>query len=621
MVIAVSATTYSGTSMRFTFIPFFLALLWLSPGRADVIILNELDDRQVVHSSIEFLEDKAGTLNLEDVVNGPAKNSFTSPGEDYFSLGFTNSAYWYRFTINNITPNAMQRLLVLRTAWIDSVDIYLPSADGSYQNKLMGDWLPFQEREFNHHHFINSLVIPPGESVYLMRISTPKPFMTPLFLWEPQAFNRVEWSSAAYYGMIFGSILIMFLYNGIIYFSIRDRRYLYYCLYLVMFFIMNFTYNGFSYQYLWPDSTRWASWSYCLFVYLFQISGLLFAISFLNSRKRMPRLHRVLQAYIVLLLAAPLLTFLAGNELMFNKLAIYSIFMYSPLIAYAGLLALLTGFRAARFFIIASLASLVGAFFTALTVAGLLPYSFVSFHAVEFGLMIDMVLLSLAMADRINLMSIEKEAAQQRAIAKDKISRNLLQQAKENLEETVERRTAQLVQAKETAELMARIDKLTGVFNRRAFEEQAAAEYTRAKRHGHPLTVILLDIDNFKAINDTYGHKIGDSVLCNVAELAQKGIREIDYLGRIGGEEFAILLPETEVAQATEIAERIRHKMMTTSTNIEGHQIHYTSSFGVAPLESSHASLEKALRNADNAMYRSKREGRNLVTTWTGPTT
>ena len=583
-----------------------------------MIILNELDDRQVVHSSIEYLEDKTGTLTIDDVANGPVKNDFTSPGKDYFSLGFTNSAYWYRFTINNITPNTMQRLLVLRTAWIDNVDLYLPSADGSFQHKRMGVWLPFQEREFTHHQFISSLLIPPGESVYLMRISTPKPFMTPLFLWEPQAFNSFEWSNATYYGVIFGSILIMFLYNGIIYFSIRDRRYLYYCLYLVMFFIMNFTYNGFSYQYLWPDSTRWASWSYCLFVYLFQISGLLFAISFLNSRKRMPRMHRILQAYIALLLAVPLLTFFAGNELLFNKLAIYSIFLYSPLVAFAGLLALLTGFRAARFFIIASLATLIGAFFTALTVAGLLPYSFVSFHAVEFGLMIDMVLLSLAMADRINLMNIEKEAAQQRAISKDKISRNLLQQAKENLEETVERRTAELVQAKETAELMARIDKLTGVFNRRAFEEQAAVEYIRAKRQRHPLTVILLDIDNFKAINDTYGHKIGDTVLCNVAEVVQKNIREIDCLGRIGGEEFAILLPETGITQGTEIAERIRHKMMTSSIDLEGHQICYTSSFGVATLEPDHPSLEEALRNADKAMYNSKRNGRNLVTTWAG---
>ena len=332
----------------------------------------------------------------------------------------------------------------------------------------------------------------------------------------------------------------------------------------------------------------------------------------------MPRMHRILQAYIALLLAAPLLTFFSGNELLFNKLAIYSIFLYSPLVAIAGLLALLTGFRAARFFIIASLATLIGAFFTALTVAGLLPYSFVSFHAVEFGLMIDMVLLSLAMADRINLMNIEKEAAQQRAISKDKISRNLLQQAKENLEETVERRTAELVQAKETAELMARIDKLTGVFNRRAFEEQAAVEYIRAKRQRHPLTVILLDIDNFKAINDTYGHKIGDTVLCNIAEVVQKDIREIDCLGRIGGEEFAILLPETGITQGTEIAERIRHKMMTSSIDLEGHQICYTSSFGVATLEPDHPSLEEALRNADKAMYNSKRNGRNLVTTWPG---
>lgn len=603
--------------MKFTLITFLLALLWLTPGHAEVIYLDGQDDRLVLHNSIEILQDRTGTLDLEDVLHGKANEDFTSSDKEYFSLGFTDSVYWYRFTIDNTTANTHQKLLVLRTAWIDSVELYVPSTDGSYDRKLMGDKLPFEEREFIHHQFISSIIIPPGESVYLMRISTPKPFMTPLFLWEPDAFHQFERSYAIYYGAIFGSLLIMFFYNAIIYFSIRDRRYLYYCLYLAMFFIMNFTYSGFSYQYLWPESTRWTSWSYCLFVYLFQVSGLLFAISFLNSRKRMPRLHRILKSYIVLLLAAPLLTYLAANELIYNKLAIYSVFLYSALIAFAGLLALFTGFRAARFFVIASLASLIGAFLTALTVAGLLPYSFTTFHAVELGLLIDMVLLSLAMADRINLMNIDKEAAQQRAIEKELISKTLLQQAKENLEETVERRTAELIQAKETAEKLARIDKLTGVSNRRAFEEQAAKEYTRAIRNKHHLTVILFDIDNFKSINDTFGHKTGDAVLCNVAKLVQLMIRDIDSLGRVGGEEFAILLPETEVSQAIEIAERIRRKMMRSSIMVDGHQISYTSSFGIASLESGQASLEQALRNADSAMYRSKRNGRNIVTTWT----
>lgn len=605
--------------MKLIFITFLLALFWPPSGHSEVMILNDLNNRLIVHSTIEILEDRTGTLELEDVINGPKRNDFISPGENYFSLGFTESTYWYRFTIDNITPDTHHRLLVLRSPWIDSVELFLPEADGSYQRKLFGDWLPFYEREIIHHQFINSLMIPPGKSTYLMRISTPKPFMTPLFLWKPDAFNQFEWSYATYYGVIFGSLLIMFLYNGIIYISIRDRRYLYYCLYLAMFFLMNFTYNGFSYQYLWPESTRWTSWSYCLFVYLFQVSGLLFVISFLNSRKRLPQLHRILILYIALLLAAPILTFLTGNELLYNKLSIYSVFLYSPLIAYAGLLALLSGFRAARFFIIASMASLVGAFFTALTVAGLLPYSFIAYHAVEFGLLVDMVLLSLAMADRINLMNIEKEAAQQRAMDKELISKNLLLQAKQNLEETVERRTAELIQAKETAEMMARIDKLTGVSNRRAFEEHSTAEYTRARRHDHPLAVILFDIDNFKTINDTFGHKTGDVVLCQTTELVLNMIREIDMLGRIGGEEFAILLPKTAIDQATEIAERIRQKMMTTPIETEGHEISYTSSFGVACLEPDHVSLEQALRNADRAMYTSKRNGRNRVTTWNQP--
>ena len=603
--------------MRLPFTLLFISLLSLPFAHADVVLLNDSGEKQAIHESIELLEDPAGSLQIADVTKRSIAEKFKKPGSDYFSLGFTESAYWYRFTVENPYATNQKRLLLLRTPWIDQVDLYIPIADGAYQHRRMGDKLPFKQREIEHHQFISTLEVPPGTSAYLMRIYTPKPFMTPLFLMEPVTFIQTEWMRVAYYGVIFGSLFIMLLYNGIIYFSIRDRRYLFYCLYLASFFIMNFSYNGFSYQFLWPESPDWTRWSYSLSIYLFQITGLLFAISFLSSRTRMPKLHKLIRLYILFLLTAPLLTFLSGNDLLFNKLAIYSIFLYSPLIALAGLLALLSGFRAARFFVIASLASLGGAFFTAMTVAGFLSYSFISYHAVEFGLLIDMALLSLAMADRINLMNIEREIVQQRAMDREHAANSALQQAKQGLEIIIEKRTAELTQAKNKAEKMARVDVLTGASNRRAFEESAAAEFSRSRRHETHLSLFLFDIDNFKTINDTYGHSAGDAVIRHAAKLSREEVREIDTVGRVGGEEFAILLPETSLAQALEIAERIQQKMMKSIIESNGREIRYTASFGVASLEPEHDSLETAIQNADAAMYISKRSGRNRVTCWT----
>ena len=579
-----------------------VTLFWVVPAGAGELVISDSVDYQYVHSSIEILEDKKGILALEDVTSGTASMGFHDAGEDYFGLGFTKSVYWYKFTLNNPYPQSRVRILSLDAAWLDNVELYVATPAGAYERIVMGDQLPFEQRTISHHHFLNKLVVPPGSTSYLLRVNTSDPFMTPITLRAPADFDEREWLQGVYYGMFYGGLLIMLLYNGIIFLSIRDRRYFFYCLYLAAFFLMNFSYNGFAYQYLWPDSPRWANYSYGLFINLFQITGMLFAFSFLNPRKRMPHMYSVMKGFLAFLIIAPPLTYLIGDRVFYNMVPIYSIFIYSPLVALAGIVALLKGFRAARFFVLASLATLVGAFFSALTVSGFLPYSFLTFHAVEFGLLADMVLLSLAMADRINLTHIKQEGIQQRA--------------KDTLEQKVALRTQDLLEAKEEAERLARIDGLTGVANRRSFQEIAREEYTRAHRHNRDLAVIVFDLDHFKHINDSFGHQAGDLVINHAAKLATDAVREIDTVGRMGGEEFAILLPETDSGQAAEIAERLRDQMERSLVSDDGRETSYTASFGIAQVEDGDITTESALKRADMAMYATKNSGRNRVTIW-----
>ena len=600
-----------------SFLFILVTLFWALPANAGDIVLSDVVDHQFVHSSIEILEDKEGVLSLEDVASGAASTGFQEAGEEYFSLGFTQSVYWYRFTLNNPYPQPRTRILGLDAAWLDNVELYVATPSGGYERIVMGDQLPFDQRAISHHHFLNRLIIPPGSHTYLLRVNTSDPFMTPITLRSPADFDEREWLLGVYYGAFYGALLMMFLYNGIIFLSIWDARYFFYCLFLTSFFLMNFSYNGFSYQYLWPDSTQWVNWSYGLFIALFQITGLLFAISFLNARKRMPRMYSSMMVLLLFLITVLPLSYHFDFRMVYNMAPIYSVFVYSPLVALAGVLALIRGFRAARFFVLASLATLVGAFFTALTVSGFLPYSFMTFHAVEIGLLADMVLLSLAMADRINLMRAEREEALQRAMDKELLAKELLNQAKENLEQTVAHRTEDLLAAKEEAEQLARIDVLTGVANRRAFQEIAQEEYIRTQRHNRDLAVIVFDLDHFKRINDGFGHQAGDLVINHAALLASDTVREVDTVGRTGGEEFAILLPETDTRQAAEIAERLRDQMERSLVIEDGKEISYTSSFGLAMVEEGDDSTEQALKRADVALYASKRDGRNRVTIWT----
>jgi len=165
-------------------------------------------------------------------------------------------------------------------------------------------------------------------------------------------------------------------------------------------------------------------------------------------------------------------------------------------------------------------------------------------------------------------------------------------------------------------ELLASLDSLTGLYNRRAFYESAQAELSRASRDGTPVSLILLDVDNFKTINDSHGHPAGDQALCQLAEIIKKESRAYDQVARWGGEEFLILLPNTRPPEAGAVAERLRAGIASSLISLPGNvSLQVTISLGVScstnPISSDASTLEKLLQEADKALYRAKTSGRN----------
>jgi diguanylate cyclase (GGDEF)-like protein len=163
-------------------------------------------------------------------------------------------------------------------------------------------------------------------------------------------------------------------------------------------------------------------------------------------------------------------------------------------------------------------------------------------------------------------------------------------------------------------EQQANQDYLTGLSNRRHFMVQGEMELARVQRYGEALSAFMLDIDHFKKINDTHGHKAGDIVLQKLGQLLRETLRTVDIIGRIGGEEFAILLPETDLGEASEIAERLREIIAGSEVILEaGLPLHFTVSIGVASLKEKEANLDILLSLADKALYQAKESGRNRV--------
>ena len=184
--------------------------------------------------------------------------------------------------------------------------------------------------------------------------------------------------------------------------------------------------------------------------------------------------------------------------------------------------------------------------------------------------------------------------------------------ARINTQLTLVERSRALEKANAELTRQAMTDSLTNCFNRRYFMNAADMELSRMKRHGYPVVVAMIDIDHFKRINDTYGHEVGDEVLAVVAQCCDETVRYEDTLGRLGGEEFAVLLPVADSDGAYGVLERLRQTVEGLAFP-NAPDLTVTVSIGIAELEGSDMAIDGALKRADDAMYKAKKAGRNRV--------
>lgn len=268
---------------------------------------------------------------------------------------------------------------------------------------------------------------------------------------------------------------------------------------------------------------------------------------------------------------------------------------------FLGLKYWIKGIKAARIFAIAWFSYLVFILIYLLSVRSLIQSNFFTEHALEIGSIIELVLLSLAFADRINEEKDLRLKAQQKT--------------NQELDEQVKLRTEELENANIRLQQISITDSLTGVYNRRHFDEIYTTEYQRAYREKSPIALILIDVDHFKAVNDTHGHMFGDLCLQRVADVIQQNTRRPpDTVARYGGEEFVVMLPNTDLEGAYQVAENIRDALEKTPVTKDRLSVILTASFGViADIPKDMEDPEWLLREADVRLYQAKDQGRNRV--------
>lgn len=207
--------------------------------------------------------------------------------------------------------------------------------------------------------------------------------------------------------------------------------------------------------------------------------------------------------------------------------------------------------------------------------------------------------------------TVKEEVKQTSLEIMNQLKRQTGKQLEKEVKEQVKETTSILREQKEDVERKAVIDELTGVFNRRYFETRLEEELTLARRFRTKLCLVMFDIDHFKKVNDTYGHQAGDTILQEVTEVAKASLSSVDAQCRYGGEEFCIIMPETEIEEAIDIAEKVRESIETHAFYGGDTLIKVTISLGIAEYPT-HATMKEALiEKADKALYNAKQTGRN----------
>lgn len=511
---------------------------------------------------LDALEDPERALDIAAIRSEPAASRFAAVGRSA-NYGFSRSAWWMRFGLRNVTAEPTRVVLRQDYPLIDHLDWWISDPGGIVASGATGDLLPFHQRPIENQDFLIPIVLQPGiDYTVHLRFVSEGSVNVGLQLFAQDALVPAIAREQLAFGAFYGSFVLLAISSLLLYLIVRDRAFLYYFLYVVTYGTYMAAYHGLTYHLLWPESPRFASFSQIALLALSLILLLQFSRVMLETRTVAPRLDRgvrILQGLTFLcLLAAPVLPY----RTVILPIAVLTLLIVLYLLL-LGARSTWAGIASARYYLMALGVFLVGVVVYMLKTFGWLPHNVVTQHGFQLGSLSEFILLSVALSHRIS----------------------------ELKHKTV-------------------TDSLTGLYNRRYFNDLLAQEFRNARANGRGLALLVFDVDHFKRYNDEHGHARGDLALQAVADGLRRNARNPDALCRYGGEEFVLILPGASSEQAVAAAEHLRERVAAELA--DSHRL--TLSAGVASLaEQPFDDAAQLFEAADHALYRAKDAGRNRV--------
>lgn len=554
----------------------------LSEGKRSIIQLDEESD---------FFFNASSELGIADVSGAELAPRFTPVDGRMIWVGESAPAAWLRFTIPvseldsaQKTPGtgapASQWLLVVRPSFsiiLEHVSLYVPRGDGSFEEIRSGAQAERRPDEPRSRFFAFELPSGAfeGQPCYI-RLSGNTDVKVNFYIETAISFAQREGREYMAFGFLYGILLAMVLYSFFLLFSLKDLTYLFYILYILsaalwVFFVQGlakliFGQNpGFDQTMLWFWAGSMLTW------------GAFFASFFLRLKEGRPILYHVFLSLSALGFVVSLTGLIGWHDIAFS-LSNYLGLALPVFIIGAAIARMIQGFPSAVYFLIAWFFLALGGFVFSLMDLKVLPVNFFTVNGVAIGMAAEAVLLSIALADRVKRFEVETKKM-------EKIEGNYRE--------------------------LSLTDGLTGLRNKRFLFNELELAIAKARDTKTPLSLLLLDIDDFKTVNDTFGHSVGDDILASLAHLMNSCTREKDSCCRSGGDEFVIVMHETARDDAFRVAECLRSRFAIDSVRcIDGKDIRVTVSIGVAEFDGDETG-DALLARADGAMYEAKHRGKN----------
>ncbi|MCG8668201.1 MAG: sensor domain-containing diguanylate cyclase [Pseudomonadales bacterium] len=545
----------------------------------------------------EYVYDTNHELSIDDILRRQDLHWIQIQKE--FSLGLIYDTVWVRLPIpkDQSLPRD-EGILYLSNHLINDAWVYLVDGSQLLSGVHLGDHVQMSKKQIKLSDIYWQL---PKEwtqaSHLIVRIRSDSFFHSEFVIKSvPKAMTDL---SGRFWllGMFYGAISIMFIYNLFVYLQVRDERYLYYTGYVCCVGFFHAAMDGLPYYYLSDIYELQVDRISVHFVVLANIFGILFVTKFLAVRDKL--LLRALRTLIYTFIVAFVIETIEQGHISTIYAMVLTV-VTALSITYITIHSWLAGNRQARYLALAWIVLVISTPIYSLALTGFIPQNIYTLNSVRIGVTLELALLSFSLAYRISVLRQERLDLQRRL--------------NKELGSLVAERTAELETANAKLQELSETDSLTQLKNRAYFNETIEDEIARAARNGSELSLLLMDLDHFKKINDELGHNAGDYCLKEFANLFQEKLtRTTDVACRYGGEEFIALLPETELEGALQVAEKIRSSVEKNNLEFEGTKIALTVSIGVISAKANQKWRPVDwVDAADKALYFAKTE-RNKV--------